>query len=407
MHSLICTPGLALPSRIAPASAAGGQRSRYRNRRLDDAAASGPGTKMPRVAIVLHARERFGPETAGAVAMVVHRLAAASPDRTLVLGRAFSGPIFSGIRFQGVRGEGSLAFGVNVIRALRAAAPSVVEIHQQPRLARMVARFLRRTPVFLCLHNDPLDMRGLKRAGDRARLLRHVDRVVCVSDWLKRRFETGIGPSDRVVVLPNPLTLAELPPRAAERRPEILFAGRVVADKGVADFIAACRLVLPRLPGWTARIIGGDRFGPDSPDTPFLRDMRRAAAEAGIVFEGPRPHARVLEAMSTAAIAVVPSRWPEPFGLTALEALASGAALITTAMGGLPEVAGPAALYVPPADAAALADSVLDLATNPGSRAALAEAGLARAARFDTGIIAARMDRLRATALAGGRALAL
>ena len=370
-----------------------------RHVRLDDVAASGPSDRLPQVAIVLHRRERFGPETAGAIAMVVHRLASAAPERTLVLGCSFSGPVFPDICFQGIVGDSSLAFGIGVIRALRAAAPEVVEVHQQPRLARVIARVLPRTPIFLCLHNDPLDMRGLKRVEQRARLLRNVDRVVCVSDWMKRRYETGIGRSDRVVVLSNPLTLAALPPPAHQRRPEILFVGRVVADKGVADFIAACRLALPSLPEWSARIIGGDRFGPDSPDTPFLRDMRHAAAEAGVVFEGPRPHARVLEAMSAAAIVVVPSRWSEPFGLTALEAMASGAALITTAMGGLPEVAGEAALYVPPGSPDVLADAMMRLATDPVACATLIEAGLARIARFDTRVIAARMDRLRTAAL--------
>ena len=370
-------------------------------------AARGPTGAPPKTAIVLHARERFGPEAAGAVAMVVRRLASAHPNHTLVLGRAFPGPIFPNLRFHGIAAAGTFAFGIGIIRALRAAAPAIVEVHQQPRLARMVARFVPRARVLLCLHNDPLDMRGLKRAGERARLLRRVDRVICVSAWLKRRYETGIGPSERVVVLPNPLTLADLPPPASVRRLEILFAGRVVADKGIADFVEACRRALPRLPGWTARIIGGDRFGPDSPDTPFLSTIREAAAKAGIVFEGPRPHARVLEAMRGAAIVVVPSRWPEPFGLTALEAMASGAALITTAMGGLPEVAGEAACYVPPGDAAGLAEALYNLGTDSVRRRFLTEAGLARAARFDTPIIAAQLDAIRAIALAEGRAPAL
>ena len=63
---------------------------------------------------------------------------------------------------------------------------------------------------------------------------------------------------------------------------------------------------------------------------------------------GYRDHPEVLAAMARAAIVVVPSRWAEPFGLVALEALASGAALICSPRGGLPEVAGDAAVYADP-----------------------------------------------------------
>jgi len=104
----------------------------------------------------------------------------------------------------------------------------------------------------------------------------------------------------------------------------------------------------------------------------------------------------VTAAMAAAAIVVVPSRWAEPFGLTALEAMASGAALIAAETGGLPEVAGDAALYVPPGDAAALAAAITALATDAPRRAGLAAAGRARAALFDTQILAPRLARLRA-----------
>ena len=59
--------------------------------------------------------------------------------------------------------------------------------------------------------------------------------------------------------------------------------------------------------------------------------------------------------MARAAIVVVPSRWPEPFGLTALEAMACGAALLCSPRGGLPEAAGDAAQTIDPDDPAAMA----------------------------------------------------
>ena len=77
---------------------------------------------------------------------------------------------------------------------------------------------------------------------------------------------------------------------------------------------------------------------------------------------GYRPHADVLAAMARAAIVVVPSRWQEPFGLTALEAMACGAALVCSPRGGLPEVGGDAALYADPDDPPAVAEAIVALA---------------------------------------------
>jgi glycosyltransferase involved in cell wall biosynthesis len=114
---------------------------------------------------------------------------------------------------------------------------------------------------------------------------------------------------------------------------------------------------------------------------------------------GYRPHAEMMQAMARAAIVVVPSRWQEPFGLTALEAMASGAALICSDRGGLPDVAGPAALYADPDAPEALAEAIVRLATDPGLRARLAEAGLARARLFDAPAARQNLAELRARLL--------
>lgn len=115
---------------------------------------------------------------------------------------------------------------------------------------------------------------------------------------------------------------------------------------------------------------------------------------------GYRAHPEVLDAMARAAIVVVPSRWDEPFGLTALEAMACGAVLIATRRGGLPEVAGEAALYVDPDDPSGLAEAINRVARDPGLRASLAEAGRAQARHFDVQPAASRLAALRREILA-------
>jgi glycosyltransferase involved in cell wall biosynthesis len=147
-------------------------------------------------------------------------------------------------------------------------------------------------------------------------------------------------------------------------------------------------------------MIGADRFGPDSPETPWLAALRPQAAAAGVAMPGYRPHAEVLAAMARAAIVVVPSRWDEPFGLTALEAMACRAALVASPRGGLPEVYGETAVVIDPEDPAGIAAALVALARDPARRAALASAGRARAETFDVTPAVARLDALRTDVLA-------
>ena len=227
-------------------------------------------------------------------------------------------------------------------------------------------------------------------------LRRTADRVDDqVSEYLRQRFLDGVAePAKDPVVLPNCLDLAELPALVRRER-LILFAGRVVADKAPDAFITACAAALPFLPGWRAEIIGADRFSYNSPDTGFVQMVRAAAEGANVRMLGYRDHPEVLAAMGRAAIVVVPSRWPEPFGLVALEALASGAALICSPRGGLPEVGGDVAIYANPDNPAEIAVAIRALAADETRRAALARAGRERVRQFDVGPIGAQLAEIR------------
>jgi glycosyltransferase involved in cell wall biosynthesis len=339
---------------------------------------------MIRVATILPPREMFSPLASGAIGLLVQRLSrmAAGPA-SRIYGMATVQP-FAGLDFRPVRlswlpGSQALRYARGLARALRAEPADLIEVHNRPDIALYLARRFPAVPVMLFLHNDPQGMRGARTRSDRAALLRRVA-VVPVSRYLAGRMDAPDLP-----ILANCIDLAALPPRDAgqERQRRILFVGRVVADKGADSFVAACAEALPQLPGWEAVIIGADRFGPNSPDTPFLASLRPRAAASGIAMPGYLPHDQILAAMAEAAIVVVPSRWAEPFGLTALEAMACGAALICSQRGGLAEVAGEAALVIDPDRPETIAAAILALARDPTRRTALAERGRLRAAGFD------------------------
>lgn len=116
-------------------------------------------------------------------------------------------------------------------------------------------------------------------------------------------------------------------------------------------------------------------------------DADRGALDAvpgPVVRLGFVPRADLPALQRGAAVSVVPSL-AEGFGLPALEALAAGAALVTTSGTACAEVAGDAAVLVPPGDVAALADAIGALLDDPGRAEALRAGGPARAAHFDWG----------------------
>lgn len=353
-----------------------------------------------RVLTVLPPRELYAEGHAGAISLLVSRVALCD-DR--VIGRAVSGVPLPGGKFVPLkRGiwplPQRLSYALSCVRAARHFRPDLIEVHNRPDLAMALSRV---APVRLILHNDPRSMRGAKTAKERSWLAARV--LVCaVSQWVATCFAEGSDTPPRVEIQANCVDLSVLPAERP-RKKQVLFAGRVVADKGVDAFVSAWASLRHQYPDWTAVIMGADRFGPDSPETPFLTRLRPQAAQADVLMTGYRSHPDVLEAMTEAAVVVVPSRWPEPFGMTALEAMACGAAVIVSPFGALPDVVGDAALLAAPDASGALEAALGQLMDNPALRAELGLKGRERAALFSLEAARARLVALRQAAIAFSR----
>mgnify|MGYP004711462361 FL=1 len=356
-----------------------------------------------RVLTVLPPRESYAEGHAGAIALLVSRMAQPE-DR--ITGKAISGQALSGGHFVPLGLSGwplsrRLKYGIACLSVARGFKPDLIEVHNRPDLALFLSRFAR---VRLILHNDPCSMRGAKTPAQRRHLAGRM--LVCgVSRWVAERFSEGCGPLS-VAIQPNCMDLAEVP-AARPRQKTVLFAGRVVADKGVDAFVRAWTTISSRYSEWTATLMGADRFGPDSPETPFLTHLRPKAEQAGVRMAGYQPHDCILQAMAEASIVVVPSRWPEPFGMTALEAMACGAAVIASPVGALPDVVGDAALLAPPDEAGALEDALCRLMDQAALRSELGQKGRERAAMFGLEQARAQLLELRQQAVSLSRGSAV
>ncbi len=166
----------------------------------------------------------------------------------------------------------------------------------------------------------------------------------------------------------------------------VLQLGRLVPRKGIDTVIDAIG-VLRRDHGRTARlqIVGGASTRPSPLATPEIGRLMQRAEAAGVAdlvhFVGRRDRAE-LHRYYSAADVFVTTPWYEPFGITPVEAMACGAAVIGSAVGGIRStvVDGVTGWLVPPKDPDALAERLSRLADSASMRIAMGEAGRKRVA---------------------------
>lgn len=258
-------------------------------------------------------------------------------------------------------------------RALRAFAPDIIECHQQSRQAVELARRFPTTPVTLYRHNTA---KAARNPIDRWRHNRRYDRLaglIFVSEASRRQFLIDFPrQAAKAYAVTNPIDAASWLASPDDRDPLIAFAGRAMPEKGVDLLCAALPLVLDRHPDWRAVLMLNDWKAHAAWAAPHLTQLQRFGDRVEILRSAPLAH--VQQRMKRAAIALTPSVWDEPLGLTALEAHAAGAALISSGRGGLREASGPHALYVDDLTPTALAEAMDALIRDPARRLALAKA---------------------------------
>lgn len=156
----------------------------------------------------------------------------------------------------------------------------------------------------------------------------------------------------------------------------IAFLGTIEPRKNVPALIGAVRAVRAADASLPKLVLSGSR-GWDDTATALLDDP---ATSADVVEAGYLPLDQLHAFLGGSALVVYPSLG-EGFGLPVLEAMASGAPVLTTRRLSIPEVGGDAVAYTEP-DAASLEVALRDLLTDPARLAELAAAGLTRSASF-------------------------
>jgi glycosyltransferase involved in cell wall biosynthesis/O-antigen/teichoic acid export membrane protein len=171
---------------------------------------------------------------------------------------------------------------------------------------------------------------------------------VFLSDAQRREMESMELPLDRCFVKPN---LVLPVPARDEAEPLVVYTGRFTEAKGVRVLMQAWDRLLERRPTTALRLA----FAGSGPLEETLRSWARSRPSVDVVGLLDREACTAL--VRRARAAVVPSEWPEPFGLVVPEAMAAGVAPIATAHGSFVDMIadGVDGLLYPPGDANALA----------------------------------------------------
>jgi len=192
-------------------------------------------------------------------------------------------------------------------------------------------------------------------------------------------------PPQRVRVVPLAASSAFVPqalPAVAQVRrrygltgPYILFGGGFEPRKNLMGALRAFALAVPRLPGDVLLAISGSAGPLEGAARAFVHDagLGNRVRFLGFVRDADYP-----SAVSGSLLYFFPSLF-EGFGLPALEAMATGAAVVTSSTTSLPEVCGDAAVLVDPTDDAQMADALVEVTASHTLRQQLQARGLHRA----------------------------
>ncbi len=165
----------------------------------------------------------------------------------------------------------------------------------------------------------------------------------------------------------------------------IVYSGRLRKEKGILELIQAIKRIKD-IPNLKLLIIGANAYGKNQQPTPFIEQIKKESESIKnlILFTGYIPYTQIPSYLKVADIAVVPSMWEEPFGLTVIEAMAAGLPLITTRSGGIPEICeGVATIVNREGIIDYLVNAILDLYEHPEKRQNMAAVSLERAKLFD------------------------
>jgi glycosyltransferase involved in cell wall biosynthesis len=206
-------------------------------------------------------------------------------------------------------------------------------------------------------------------------LLRRAAGLVVHSRFMRSVALANGLPAERVTVIP--LFVPPTDGLSTPARRTIAFVGRIVREKGLDVLIEALSSCPDR---WDGLLVAGEGWDRER----CHRLVHRYGIGSKVEFLGHLDAAGVRGVFDAARVVAVPSRWPEPFGIVGLEAMAAGRPVVASGVGGIPEWLddGRTGVLVPPGDPRALARALVSVLAEPGRAETMGAEGRRQIERF-------------------------
>ena len=285
-----------------------------------------------KISILLPYKENFSPDYAGAVSIFINSVSKLSKFKKniTVYGNTDYKKIFP-INYVNIPLDKKFLISQSndyvkkFINLERKEFSDIIEVHNRP----LYISFLKnqRSKLILYFHNDPISMNGSKKTNERLNLLNLCSKIIFNSEWSKKRFLKNLGKfyekSSKLVVVHQSIDKKKVNLKQKEKL--ITFVGKLNTAKGYDLFAKAIKRILNKHKNWKSLVIGDE-----------ARE-KIIVEHKNLKIKGFLEHNKVLNIYKKTSIAVVCSRWEEPFGRTSLEAASRGCAVIISNKGGLPE----------------------------------------------------------------------
>ena len=287
-----------------------------------------------KISILLPFKENFSPDYAGAVSLFINDTIKLSKfkNASTVFGytqykKKFKGSYVNIETSKRLFSSSNRDYVKKFISLEKKNSSYLIEIHNRPIYLNYLVKYLTKKNYILYFHNDPLSMNGSTSKNDRIFLLKNCFRIIFNSNWSKKRFLEGMSSdvinSEKLIVINQSASKNKL--NIKNKQKIISFVGKLNRSKGYDLFGKAVLKILNKHKNWKAFVAG------DEPRDKIDFNHNR------LVKLGFVKHSEIIKLYKKSSIAIVCSRWEEPFGRTSLEASANGCAVIISNRGGLPE----------------------------------------------------------------------
>ena len=287
-----------------------------------------------KIAILLPLKENFSPIYPGAVSLFVNDTLNISKykKKCIVYGNTNYKKRFK-LNYKNISIKKTIFKGQNksyveeFAKLEKKTNSDLIELHNRPVYLKYLVKLLSDKNYILYFHNDPLTMNGSKSITERVFLLKTCFKIIFNSNWSKKKFLEGMKTdyfnSEKLIVINQSAKKNKI--NLKSKKKIITFVGKLNKAKGYDIFGKAIIKILNKYKNWSSFVIG------DEPRDKIVFNHSR------LNKLGFKKHNDVINIYKKSSIAVVCSRWEEPFGRTSLEAAANGCAVIISNRGGLSE----------------------------------------------------------------------